>query len=210
MIKKLVFSAIFCASLVGCATPPPAPTREDKEDVELLVSLIEGRGACDLSSSLVKVDDELLIRIIGSDVIKNGVPRATTPKQAEFFRLALESKTIPRGKDKEALINNLSMSDGKACQSAFFSFNNPKIRESLVRAYSRGIQTADDVRADKLTYEQIGQRMSQFDSRGYESMAGVLRADRGLAQRLGAALYPITDRMQTLFAWYEIDPSKLK
>ncbi len=206
VLKKfiLLFASII---LIGCATP--APSKEDRDDVESLVSMSEGGGLCDLNTALDKFDDELLIRFVGHKILTGGTPKATSAKQADFYRLALESKKFPTDKDKEVLIDAYSVGVSEKCRNAMFSFNSPILRDALASGYQKNLQLISDIKAGRLTYEQISVRASDQNLQGFErTLFAVLQQDAALRARLDKALEnSIGVRVFDLLTKYDINPN---
>ncbi len=209
MLKKLLLTIAVIGACGGCAAP--APTKEDRDDVERLISAIEPGGACSVGGTIDKVDDELFVRLIGGAVLKQGVPKVTSPKQAEFYRLALESKKIPTGKDKEALLSIYSLEGKDKCFAEALAFNNKDIRTSMVDWFNRSTKTIQEIKNNKLTYEQILDGMSQGDMSGKVSqLAAAFQQEPTYMPRIQMAMYPFLKKMKNVFDRYEIDPDSIK
>ncbi len=205
MLKTRQLILIVLALLVGCASP--GPTREDREDVELLLTMLEKDGDCDIRAGLAKLDDELVIRLFGASVLKKGIPKVVSPIQAEFYRLATETNSVPRGKDKDVLVSLQTSAGGEVCQRASFAFNDPGLRNASIKNVEDRRRLAEEIKADRLTYAQINLRFTQLqEDKGFNGrMIEYLKSDKDLAIRAyNVLVMPGFRRIQRAFEKYEM------
>lgn len=158
-----------------------------------------------------KMDDEVLVRVLGPQILKKGIPKTTTPMQAEFYRLALESKMTPKGRDKEALINAQLNNNNPECHAALFSFNNSELRAMMASNIVQGMKNAEDIRADRVTYEQLVRFSQKYDENKLPlSIMRTLQGNPDYKLRILMTMEPLMRRIQNIFTRYDVSLDILK
>lgn len=211
MFTRCALIVGLAVTIVGCAAPGGVATKEDRDDIETLIVMMEGGGACDLGSMMDKMDDEVLVRVLGPQILKKGIPKTTTPMQAEFYRLALESKMTPKGRDKEALINAQLNNNNPECHAALFSFNNSELRAMMASNIVQGMKNAEDIRADRVTYEQLVRFSQKYDENKLPlSIMRTLQGNPDYKLRILMTMEPLMRRIQNIFTRYDVSLDILK
>ena len=78
-----------------------------KNDFDKLIKTFSGTTGCDFNASMRSLNDELIIKLLGYEFIKDGIPKTTSSAQNKFYELALQTNSIASNEDKNTILRVL-------------------------------------------------------------------------------------------------------
>ena len=127
-------------------------------DLNKLIDFFGGTSACNVQVMLKNLDDALLIRLIGSEIIKSGMPSTQNFLQKNFYQHALQGNSIPNAGDKATLQETIL---GGGCVTSTFDFDSKVLKEYWAEDVRVRNQLRSELLQDRVTYRQIMSRITE-------------------------------------------------
>lgn len=173
-----------------------------KRDFKKLIDFFGGSSSCNVQVMLGNLDEALLIRLIGEDIIKSGIPRTENFLQKNFYQHALQGNSIPNAGDKATLQKTIL---GGACVTSSFDFDSKILREYWAQDVRVRSQLRVELLQDRVTYRQIMTRITEAQKMSPQiesELAAAMQKNPELATELLEKMGSITDFMGVLLKKY--------
>jgi len=175
-----------------------------RNDFKKLVDSFTSTNGCNFQAKMRGIDESLIIRLIGYEFIKDGVPKTSTSNQSRFYELALQTNSIPTSEDK---LNLLKVLFDDSCLKPDFAYDSKLIRDFWAQDVRVRAALKTEIIRDQVTYKEISERLSGSQAMSdalQKELKAVIDKNPDLAENLFKSMMPIMSFVEELQKKYGV------
>ena len=175
-----------------------------RNDFKKIVDSFTGANGCNFQAKMRGINESLIIRLIGYNFIKDGVPKTSTSNQSRFYELALQTNSIPSSEDKSILLKVLF---DDSCLKPDFGYDSKLIRDFWAQDVRFRAALKTEIIRDQVTYKEISERLSSSQAMSdllQKEFKAVIDKNPDLAENFFKSMMPIMSFVEELQKKYGV------